>query len=383
MTQRDEPFRFFDNREKYLLFVTTTSEKSVVARRIGRELERLQPRPPALRLFDAGTGNGAILANLMRQMHCKFPTVPFYVVGKEISMEDTRLTLSELADRFSEHPQTVVVLTNMFYAESPWLYPRSGKNQAKLKWWNIPLKGHSAHEFGEQIEELDPILTEGWQTVSSKKTGNPIYRNPSVIVLYREDHEFVLNDVIPKNTGAKQRADYDFVLAAQPYRSRQTAEFKGQKILAPLARSLGVDGRMVVVQSTGHDPGMEIIRKIWPLEEPFTTPRHTLIKELDRQLNGEHEDRPDDPDYMFDGHSDDRALFTYHLHSMPNEVSSNISTSTMLAAWNAAVYVAQIEDERINEELKNGRYLDVTAEVVRKHGGLWFQDESFVVVRKK
>ena len=383
MTQRDEPFRFFDNREKYLLFVTTTSEKSVVARRIGRELERLQPRPPALRLFDAGTGNGAILANLMRQMHCKFPTVPFYVVGKEISMEDTRLTLSELADRFSEHPQTVVVLTNMFYAESPWLYPRSGKNQAKLKWWNIPLKGHSAHEFGEQIEELDPILTEGWQTVSSKKTGNPIYRNPSVIVLYREDHEFVLNDVIPKNIGAKQRADYDFVLAAQPYRSRQTAEFKGQKILAPLARSLGVDGRMVVVQSTGHDPGMEIIRKIWPLEEPFTTPRHTLIKELDRQLNGEHEDRPDDPDYMFDGHSDDRALFTYHLHSMPNEVSSNISTSTMLAAWNAAVYVAQIEDERINEELKNGRYLDVTAEVVRKHGGLWFQDESFVVVRKK
>ena len=56
----------------------------------------------------------------------------------------------------------------------------------------------------------------------------------------------------------------------------------------------------------------------------------------------------------------------------------------MLAAWNAAVYVAQMEDERVNEELKKGsRYLDVTAEVVRKHGGLWFQDESFVVVRKK
>ena len=69
---------------------------------------------------------------------------------------------------------------------------------------------------------------------------------------------------------------------------------------------------------------------------------------------------------------------------MPNEVSSNISTSTMLAAWNAAVYVAQMEDERVNEVLKKGsQYLDVTAEVVRKHGGLWFQDESFVVVRKK
>ena len=383
-SSKDEPFRFFDNREKYLLFVTTTSEKSVVARRIGQELERINPKPPALRLFDAGTGNGMVLSNVMRQMHCKFPTVPFFIAGKEISMEDTRLTLSQLADRFAEHPQTVVALTNMFYAEAPWLYPRSAKNQQKVKWWNIPLKGHSAHEFGEQIDALDDILTEGWQTVSSKKTGNPIYRNPSVVVLYREDHEFVLNDIIPKNNGEKQRADYDFVMAAQPYRSRQTAEFKGSKVLAPLSRSLGVDGRMVVVQSTGHDPGMEIIRKIWPQEEPFTTPRHLLINELDRQLNGENGDRQEEPGFTFDGHSDDRALFTYHLHSMPNEVSSNISTSTMLAAWNAAVYVAQMEDERVDEELKKGsRYLDVTAEVVRKHGGLWFQDESFVVVRRK
>ena len=147
MKPNDEPFRFFDNREKYLLFVTTTSEKSVVARRIGQELDRIRPKPPALRLFDAGTGNGMVLSNVMRQMHCKFPTVPFFVAGKEISMEDTRLTLSQLADRFAEHPQTVVALTNMFYAEAPWLYPRSAKNQAKVKWWNVPLKGHSAHEL--------------------------------------------------------------------------------------------------------------------------------------------------------------------------------------------------------------------------------------------
>ena len=31
-----EPFRFFDNREKYLMFVTTTSEKAVVSQRIGK-----------------------------------------------------------------------------------------------------------------------------------------------------------------------------------------------------------------------------------------------------------------------------------------------------------------------------------------------------------
>ena len=35
------PFRFFDNREKYLLFVTTCSEKWVIAERVGMELKYL------------------------------------------------------------------------------------------------------------------------------------------------------------------------------------------------------------------------------------------------------------------------------------------------------------------------------------------------------
>src|SRR5215475_14286058 len=47
-------FRFFDNRQKYLLFVSTCSEKTEIANRVSLELASLQPAPPALRLFDAG-----------------------------------------------------------------------------------------------------------------------------------------------------------------------------------------------------------------------------------------------------------------------------------------------------------------------------------------
>ena len=70
------------------------------------------------------------------------------------------------------------------------------------------------------------------------------------------------------------------------------------------------------------------------------------------------------------------------MHALPDEIGSNIGTSTLLAAWNAAVYVAQIDDERMNEVLKLGSYLDATRSVLQRHGGLWVQDESFVVVRK-
>src|SRR5207237_6864813 len=83
----EKNFRFFDNRQKYLLFVNTCSEKDVVARRVGLELGHIHPRPPAVRLFDAGMGDGTVLARVMREMHRRFPTVPFYIVGKEISLE--------------------------------------------------------------------------------------------------------------------------------------------------------------------------------------------------------------------------------------------------------------------------------------------------------
>ena len=81
---------------------------------------------------------------------------------------------------------------------------------------------------------------------------------------------------------------YDLVIAAQPYRARQSAEVKVRNVLAPLARSLAPSGCMVVIQSTGADPGMEIIREIWPGEHPFQTPRQDLLKALRAKLAENH-----------------------------------------------------------------------------------------------
>ena len=45
--------------------------------------------------------------------------------------------------------------------------------------------------------------------------------------------------------------------------------------------------------------------------------------------------------------------------------------------------MARIDDERITRAMSDGAYLDATAEVVTRYGGLWFVDESFVVVRRE
>ncbi len=374
LTESERPFRFFDNREKYLLFVTTCGEKWAVAERIGREIEQIQPTPPALKLFDAGTGDGSVLASVLRDLHARFPTVPFLAVGKEISLEDVRLTLGKLADRFSEHPETVVVMTNMHYREAPWLQPETPEDRSALNWQTVELEGHTAHDFDAQLYELGPRLRDWWEVRTSKRTGNPIYVQPSVLVLYRADQRFILDVVIPPK--ARFGANYDLVIAAQPYRARQPVEKKVRLVLEPLARSLAEGGRMITIQATGQDPGMEIIRSVWPQEHPFQTPGPMLVRVLLERLTASA------PGSRFEADSDDQSLFRYGLHVMPTEVGEHIGTSTLLAAWNAAVYVAQIDDHQVSQAMSTSVYLDATREVLARHGGLWFIDESFVVVRR-
>jgi hypothetical protein len=117
--QASPPFRFYDNRQKYLAFVTTCNEKSAIAHRAAHEVSLLRPTPPAVRIFDAGMGDGTVLSRLMRNTHHAFPTVPMLAVAKEISLEDVRLGLEKMPDRFHEHPATVLVITNLNYSEAP------------------------------------------------------------------------------------------------------------------------------------------------------------------------------------------------------------------------------------------------------------------------
>ena len=366
-------FRFYDNREKYLLFVSTCSEKQVVAERVAMDIRGLRPMLPALRVFDAGMGDATVLTRLMRDLHRQYPTVPFLIVGKEISQEDIRISLEKMADRFYEHPLTVLVLTNMLYSEAPWLRPGSSAMRARLNWLEVPLEGSTTFEFDEQIRDLERHVQDRWKTTPSERTGNPVYVTPSVLVIYRKDHEWPLAPVIPLE--GSPHHEYDLVVAAQPFRARLTAKVKVRNVLAPLARSLAPGGRMVVIQSTGKDPGMEIIRGVWPGEDPFLTPRQELLGELSSQLGDSH------PELRYLSYPDSRAQFRYELRLPPSELETNISTSTLLAAWNAATYVAQIDDERLTPAMSRGDYIDVTSEVLKKYRGLWFVDEFFNVTR--
>ncbi|MGF1477562.1 MAG: hypothetical protein ACFB6S_18615 [Geminicoccaceae bacterium] len=222
---------------------------------------------------------------------------------------------------------------------------------------------------------MGETIVEGWQVTASPKTGNPLYVQPSVLVLYRQDHAFVLDSLIPRPD--RVPGGYDLVLASQPFRARTPAAAKARNVLVPLARSLDRGGRMVVIQSCGDDPGLEIIREIWPDEEPFVADREQLAQAMREAMEG------DQRGLIFTTGSDEQAIFRFHLHTLPSELGDSIGTSTLLAAWNAATYVAQIEDQRYTAAISTPAYLEATRKVLNRHGGLWFNDESFVVSRSR
>lgn len=375
--KKETPFRFYDNRQKYLSFINTCNEKSAIAKRAGREFQYLHPAPPALRLFDAGMGDATVLSHCLRDLHQRFPTVPMVVVAKEISMEDVRIGLDKMVDRFCEHPATILVLTNLNYADAPRLTLRDLASAHAMNWQEVRLEGTTSLGYLEQLESLHDMFAEGWATAPSPETGNPVFIRPSVVVIYRRDHQILLDSIIPRP--GPQHWEYDFILASQPWRSKTAARFKVERIVAPLTRALAPGGRLLAIQSCGNDSALEIIREIWPKENPFPVSRHDIIRELKNQLGREARD------FNIKDTGDDKSVFTYKMHTLPSEIGGNqgIGTSTLFAAWNAAIYVNQIEEERLEEVIANGSYLKATAKVLNKYGGLWFNDETFVISRVK
>ena len=370
----ERSFRFYDNRQRYLMFVNTTSERQIVADLAIDEVAQCQPRPPALRLLDACVGDGSALVRILRGLHRRYPWLPFHIVGREVSAENARLMLEKMPDRFQEHPATVLVATNMDYDEAPWLRPT---DTSTVLWQTVALKGNTAAEFEEQIIGLRTFLHHNWEHLEAGGSDSSPRRRPVALVLFREDQRFIMDAYLPR--AGQARADFDMIVATQPYRARLALNAKVNDVLLPLVLALAPNGRLLGVHSHGDDPGLEIIRGIWPDEDPFQTGRSSLMSALRAKLGSAASD------FRFHKLPDARALFQYHLHSLTYEIldsDEEITDSVLFGVWNVAAYIAQIEEVRYTAVVADQSYLEATRAVLERHKRLWFNDEIYVVSRR-
>ena len=364
-------FRFYDNRQKYLLFVTTTNEKNQIADAIRPHVNKIKPQKPGIKIFDAGMGDGSLLMNVMRQCHEAEPNVPLLVCTKEISIEDVRLGLEKLPDRFVEHKNTVFVISNLHYAEAANLKSKNEVKQKKINWNIIKLKGDTSLEFAQQLRKQNEFLEKKWNIEINKKSGNHTYKEPSVMVIYREDQEFNANELIP--TKKKSDNKFDLIIASQPYRSRITAEKKSKYVIEPMIRALKSKGKLLTIHASGKDPANEIIRKIWPKEDPFPSLGNSIISYLKKNL---------DKDLLSSLSFGEKRIIKCKLRALPTEISGGIATSLVFSAWNASIYVNQMDDDKVMRVEKTRNYEKVVQKIVSKNKGLYFNNEIFVIEKK-
>src|SRR2546423_12794472 len=109
---------------------------------------------------------------------------------------------------------------------------RSGTSAESLILIDDTLTVNTAHGFTDQIGELEGFLAENWRAGISPTTGNPVYQRPIILTLRREDHSFLLDPIMPRP--GRVMADYDMVIASQPYRARASVGLKASKAVTPL-----------------------------------------------------------------------------------------------------------------------------------------------------
>ena len=365
-------FAFHEQRQRFHIFANTTSESWVVADRVSLEMADLSPGPDGFRLLYTPMDNGIILARSLRALHALYPDVPVLVVMKGRGLEDLRNTMGRLVDRLAEHPLSVFVMTNMYLREAVDLARHSDDNPADVVWRDVALEGALSWDFQGQVARLYGDLAREW-LVHPGRQGQPVYAVPSVVMIYRADHAAQLAHIRPRPGDPSLR--YNYALLNHACLHAHTMTFRLDYVLRPVFNCLADGGRMTVIQGFGEDPAHELVARIWPGERLSVISRYDVIRALRKALAGER--------FTISGLTDTHALFRFDMHTLPVLEERNPGLQSLCAAFNNAVYFAEVREELVQDVIREGRrYLDITEQVLRAHGGLWFVNEAFSVTRK-
>ncbi len=367
-------FAFHEQRQRFHVFANTTNESWMLADRVAGDLTALRPGPQGLRIFYAPMDNGIALTRTLRAVHAKFPETPVLVVLKGRGLEDLRNTMGRLVDRLAEHQLSVFVLTNLYLREALGLRKVSGDSPDPISWRDVALEGSLSYDFQRQLAPLYGELGSEWQ-IHQGAHAQPVYACPSVVAIYRRDRRGALEHLIPRE--GEVDLEFDYCLLNHAYLQCHTMRFRIDYVLKPVVSALAPGGQMTVVQSHGQDPAHEIVRGIWPDQPMPFIGRHDIIRDLRRSL-GKRKST-----LTFSGLTDARSLFRFDMHTLPVLDSRELGVLSLASAWNNAVYFAQVKEDLAQEAMREGmRYLDVTHEVLRRHGGLWFINETFSARRR-
>jgi len=276
--------RFFDDRLKYLSFIQNTSEKRAISMQLAPHIASMPKNRTFLRILDAGTGDGTVKSNVIKTFHKYHPYTSLLITGKEISYEDLKNTLEKMPDRFVEHPNLLVTMTNVKFAELGHIENNNKIKNKKVKTYTLILKEDNSYDFHHQINKLNNFIKKYWGIEIDNKSRTS-YAHPCIIRIYREDHKRYLEPFLDNDY---ENNNYDLIIASQAYRAASLVEVKVNNVIAPLMRLLNKSGRLLVTHSCGGDSVEKIIKIAWKDKDPFPNNAKDIIDYLKNNPVGEN-----------------------------------------------------------------------------------------------
>jgi hypothetical protein len=361
--------RFFDDRLKYLSFIQNTGEKKAISEKIYPYITALSENKSYLRILDAGTGDGTIFSNIIKSFHRCHPYTSLLITGKEISYEDLKNTLEKMPDRFVEHPNLLITMTNVKFSELGLVENSKKIKDKKVREFNLILKSNNSFDFNSEIagDLLGDFIKKNWGITIDKK-GRTSYSSPCVIKVYREDNakhldKFLKNDYKNNN--------YDLIIASQAYRAAAPAKVKVDNVIGPLMRLLNKSGRLLVTHTIGGESIQKVLKLAFKDKEAFPNTAKDIIDYLKNGPLGENN--------IYDISKPINYYFKFKR--APDQTVTELFGHNTDAKWANILYVGQIAEKDIQELENNLRLLNKVRKTIDASNQIRFKNEIFGITK--
>ena len=363
--------RFFDDRLKYLSFIQNTSEKKAISMKLYPHIAGMSQNKSYLRILDAGTGDGTIKSNVIKSFHRYHPYTSLLITGKEISYEDLKNTLEKMPDRFVEHPNLMVTMTNVKFAELGLIENSSKIKNKKVKEFNLALKSDNSFDFNSQItgSALGNFIKKNWGIEIDNKSRTS-YSNPCIIRVYREDNEKHLKQFIKNDY---KNNNYDLIIASQAYRAASSVSVKVNNVIGPLMRLLNKSGKLIVTHSSGGDSVQKILKLAFKDREAFPNTAKDIVDYLKDNPVGENNK------YIF---AKPKNYF-FNFKRAPDQTVTELFGHNTDAKWANIVYVGQIPEKDLQGLEKNNRLYNKVKKAIDAAGEIHFKNEIFSIKKTR
>ena len=363
--------RFFDDRLKYLSFIQNTGEKKAISEKIYSYISKLSDNKSYIRVLDAGTGDGTIFSNMIKSFHKHYPYTSLLITGKEISYEDLKNTIEKTPDRFVEHPNLLITMTNVRFSELGKIEDSKTIKGKKVKEFNLALKNNNSFDFNSQITDrnLGNFIKKNWG-IEIDKNGSTSYSNPCIIRIYREDNEkhlkkFLNNDYENKN--------YDLIVASQSYRAAAPVKTKINNVIGPLIGLLNKSGKLLVTHTCGGESVHKILKLAFKDKEFFPNTAEDIIEYLKNSPLGKV------GLYSFSK----PVNYYFKFKRAPDKTVTELFGHNSDAKWANILYVGQVAEKDIQNLENNSRLRNKVRKAIDKSSQLKFKNEIFIITKVK